>query len=156
MLNARIEIFDADGNFVRTFGKRGDGPGYFAMPKGVAVDCDGHIWVTDPMQNRVQVLSPEGKLLLYMGNGRGILPGMFSGVQYVTIDKSNRVFTSEVYPGRVQEFRYVTQAEAQVEFANREAEKSKRATVSSRSAMPPKSTTAAESKAAPNKDSAAK
>ena len=124
-LNARIEIFDADGKFIRTFGKRGDGPGYFSMPKGVAIDCDGHIWVTDAMQNRVQVYSQEGQLLIYMGNVQGLLPGMFSGLQYITIDKHNRVFTSEVFPGRVQMFRYVTQDEAKQEFDRRQAEKSK-------------------------------
>jgi len=32
-LNNRIEIFDADGKFVSTFGKAGDGPGYFSRPK---------------------------------------------------------------------------------------------------------------------------
>lgn len=122
MLNARIEIFDADGNFVRTFGKRGDGPGYFAMPKGVAVDCDGHVWVSDAMQNRVQLYSQDGNLLMYMGVVQSILPGMFSGLQYIHIDnKHNRVFTSEVFPGRVQMFQYVTQAEAKAEFDKREA-----------------------------------
>jgi len=125
MLNARIEEFDADGQFIRAFGKRGDGPGYFSMPKGVAVDCDGHVWVTDSMQNRVQLYSQEGQLLMYMGLVQGILPGMFSGVQYITIDKDNRVFTSEVFPGRVQEFRYTTQEEARQEYQRREAEKQK-------------------------------
>jgi DNA-binding beta-propeller fold protein YncE len=123
MLNARVEVFDADGKFIRAFGKRGDGPGYFAMPKGVAVDCDGHIWVTDSVQNRVQLYSQDGTLLMYMGAAQGALPGMFSGLQYITIDKTNRVFTSEVFPGRVQEFRYVTQEEARQEYERREAEK---------------------------------
>jgi sugar lactone lactonase YvrE len=125
MLNARIEVFDADGNFIRTFGKRGDGPGYFAMPKGVAIDCDGHIWVSDSMQNRLQVFTQDGRLLIYVGSGQGLLPGMFSGIQNVTIDKQNRVFTSEVFPGRVQQFRYVTQAEATEESKRRDAEKNK-------------------------------
>lgn len=127
MLNARIEVFDADGTFIRAFGKRGDGPGYFAMPKDVAVDCDGHIWVTDSIQNRVQVYSQEGQLLIWMGYAQGAMPGMFSGLQYITIDKNNRVFTSEVYPGRVQEFRYVTQEEARKEYERREAEKKAKA-----------------------------
>ncbi|MDR3411499.1 MAG: SMP-30/gluconolactonase/LRE family protein [Formivibrio sp.] len=151
MLNARIEIFDADGNFIRTFGKRGDGPGYFAMPKGVAIDCDGHIWVTDSMQNRIQMYSPEGRLLMYIGSGQGLLPGMFSGVQGVTIDKQNRVFTSEVFPGRVQEFRYVTQAEATEELNRREAAKKDKAAGVKASDKPGAS---AENKDA--KDSAAK
>ena len=46
-MNNRVEIFDADGKFISTFGKNGDGPGYFARPKGIAVDSDGHIWVAD-------------------------------------------------------------------------------------------------------------
>ena len=121
MLNYRVEIFDADGKFIRAFGKHGDGPGYFAMPKGIAVDCDGHIWVTDTMQNRVHLFTQEGDLLMYMGNKQGVLPGTFSGLQYILIDKQNRVFTSEVYPGRVQEFRYVTQDEAQKEKDRRDA-----------------------------------
>jgi DNA-binding beta-propeller fold protein YncE len=128
MLNARIEVFDADGNFVRTFGKRGDGPGYFAMPKGVAVDSDGHIWVADSMQNKIQVFSPEGTFLISMGYGRGLLPGQFSGVQYLAIDnKNNRVYESEVFPGRVQEFRYVTQTEAAAQFKRVVSEAEKRA-----------------------------
>lgn len=127
MLNYRVEIFDADGKFIRAFGKHGDGPGYFAMPKGIAVDCDGHIWVTDSMQNRVHLFTQEGDLLMWMGNQQGIMPGTFSGLQYVAIDKLNRVFTSEVYPGRVQMFRYVTQDEAIAEKARRDAEKAARA-----------------------------
>jgi hypothetical protein len=60
------------------------------------VDCDGHIWVTDTMQNRVHLFTQEGDLLMYMGNKQGVLPGTFSGLQYIMIDKTNRVFTSEV------------------------------------------------------------
>lgn len=122
MLNYRIEVFDADGKFIRQFGKHGDGPGYFSMPKGVAVDSDGHIWVTDSMQNRVHLFTQEGDLLMWMGNKQGVLPGTFSGLQYIMIDnKTNRVFTSETYPGRVQEFRYITQDEAQKEKDRRDA-----------------------------------
>jgi len=132
MLNYRVEVFDADGKFIRAFGKHGDGPGYFAMPKGIAVDCDGHIWVTDSMQNRVHLFTQEGDLLMYMGNAQGALPGTFSGLQYILIDTKNRVFTSEVYPGRVQMFRYVTQDEAQAEKARREAEKAARASGTSK------------------------
>ncbi len=111
-LNDRIEMFDADGAFIRTWGKNGDGPGYFARPKGVAIDSDGHVWVADGMQDRVQVFTPEGQLCIAMG-GHGLLPGQFQGLVNVYSDaKRNRIFTSEIYPGRVQEFRYVTDAEA--------------------------------------------
>lgn len=123
--NDRVEVFDAEGNFIRTFGKAGDGPGYFARPKGIAVDGDGHIWVADGVQDRVQVFTPEGRLLIYMGE-HGILPGQFRSLAGLAIDKNNRVFTSEQFPGRVQMFRYFTDAEAQAERDKREAEQQKK------------------------------
>ncbi len=113
-LNFRIEIFDAEGNFLRTFGKAGDGPGYFTRPKGIAIDGDGHIWVADTMQDRVQVFDQKGRLLIYLGE-HGLLPGQFRSVVGLAIDKNNRVFTSEQFPGRVQMFRYFSDAEAAAE-----------------------------------------
>jgi sugar lactone lactonase YvrE len=120
-LNDRVQIFDADGKFIRAFGKAGDGPGFFTRPKGIAVDSDGHIWVADAVQNRVQVFDQEGRLLIWMG-GTGIYPGQFRTLAGLAIDKNNRVFTSEQFPGRVQFFRYVTDEEVKVETARREEE----------------------------------
>jgi DNA-binding beta-propeller fold protein YncE len=121
-LNDRVEIFDADGNFLSTFGKNGDGPGYFARPKGIAVDGDGHIWVADAMQNQLQVFNRAGQLLTYIG-GPGHYPGQFESLVGVAIDKNNRVFTSEQYPGRVQQFRYITDAEAEQLKKEKEAQR---------------------------------
>jgi len=111
-LNARVQIFDADGNFISTFGKRGDGPADFDRPKGIAIDCDGHIWVVDAAQERVKVFDRTGQLLIYFG-GAGEYPGQFGAAYGIAIDKNNRVITSEQFPGRVQVFRYVTDAEAE-------------------------------------------
>lgn len=125
-LNDRVQIFDADGNFIRTFGKPGDGPGYFARPKGITVDGDGHVWVADTVQDRVQVFDQHGRLLLYMG-GHGWYPGQFRTLAGLAFDpKTNRVFTSEQYPGRVQMFRYVTDEEAAAEKARRDLEAEKK------------------------------
>jgi DNA-binding beta-propeller fold protein YncE len=120
-LNNRVEIFDADGNFVSWFGKHGDGPGYLARPKGIAVDSDGHIWVVDQMEDRVQVFDKQGELLTYFGE-HGNYPGQFASAVGIAIDKQNRVFVTDQYPGRLQMFRYVTDAEAAAEKAKREAE----------------------------------
>jgi len=121
-LNNRVEIFDADGKFMSAFGKSGDGPGHFARPKGIAIDRDGHIWVVDAVQQRVQVFDTEGQLLIYFGQP-GNWPGQFSAPYDIAIDpKSNLVVTSEQFPGRVQVFRYVTDAEAASERASREAQ----------------------------------
>jgi DNA-binding beta-propeller fold protein YncE len=125
--NNRVEIFDADGEFISQFGKNGDGPGQFERPKGIAVDCDRHIWVVDAAQDRVKVFDREGRLLIYFGE-HGEYPGRFMGAYGIAIDKENRVVVSETFPGRVQMFRYVTDAEAEAEKTKPAAGEQKSAT----------------------------
>ena len=135
-MNNRVEIFDADGNFISEFGKHGDGPGYLARPKGIAVDSDGHIWVADQMEDRLQVFNRDGQLLTYIGSGHGELPGQFKTLVGVAIDKHNRVFTTEQEPGRLQVFRYVTDAEAAAEKVRRDEELQKAAERRQKAAAP--------------------
>jgi sugar lactone lactonase YvrE len=119
--NDRVEVFDADGTFIRAFGKNGDGPGDFARPKGIAIDPDGHVWVADAMLCRLQVFTPEGRLLMGMGEF-GQKPGQFQSLTGLAIDKNNRIFASDQFPGRVEMFRYIPDADARVEFERRKAE----------------------------------
>lgn len=136
-MNNRVEIFDADGNFISEFGKHGDGPGYFARPKGIAVDADGHIWVADEMQDRLQVFNRDGQLLTYIGMNHGELPGQFKTLIGVAIDKRNRVFTTEQEPGRLQVFRYITDSEAAAEKVKRDEELQKAAEKRQKAAVAP-------------------
>jgi len=148
--NDRVEIFDADGNFISMFGKMGDAPAEFERPKSIAIDGDGHVWVVDAGKGQVKVFSQTGRLLIYFG-GQGYFPGQFMGPWGITIDKFNRVIVSETFPGRVQMFRYVTDEEYEAEKKKRESEAAqKRAATSGQkapSAQPANSST---------KDSAAK
>jgi DNA-binding beta-propeller fold protein YncE len=119
-LNSRIQIFDAGGTFLSTFGKGGDGPADFARPKGIAIDSDGHLWVADADQNRVKVYDRQGRLCAFFGE-YGYFPGQFALPSGIAIDKDNRVIVAEqVLNGRLQVFRYVTDAEAAAESAKRE------------------------------------
>ncbi|CAG0976018.1 partial Serine/threonine-protein kinase PknD, partial [Anaerolineae bacterium] len=49
----RVIEFDRTGEVVRTWGEYGDGITNFGLASGVAVDVDGHIWVTDGAFNRI-------------------------------------------------------------------------------------------------------
>jgi len=137
-LNDRVEIFDADGGFISTFGKNGDGPGNFARPKGIAIDGDGHIWVADEMEDRLQVFNKEGQVLTYIGMGHGEMPGQFKALVGVAIDKQNRVFTTEQFPGRLQVFKYVTDSEAEAAKAKKAEELQKASEKHGKSATPAK------------------
>ena len=45
--NSRIEVFDANGNFVRAFGVKGPGDGQVNEPCGVAIGPGGEVFVAD-------------------------------------------------------------------------------------------------------------
>jgi DNA-binding beta-propeller fold protein YncE len=61
--NSRIVQFDRAGNFVKTWGKYGTGPGEFDLPHSVAVDSTGRVYVGDRENMRIQIFDAEGKFL---------------------------------------------------------------------------------------------
>src|SRR5262249_4187707 len=81
-----------------------------------------HVWVADAVQDILQCYTTDGQFLMWMG-GHGLFPGQFRALAGLYIDKNNRIFTSEQYPGRVQMFRYFSDDEARAQIKQREAEK---------------------------------
>ena len=61
--NARIVHFDADGKFVKAWGKLGTGPGEFSLPHAIVADSKGKLYVADRNNARVQVFDQDGKFL---------------------------------------------------------------------------------------------
>ena len=45
--------FTSDGGVIRTWGDFGDTDSTFGLASGIAVDAQGHIWVTDSANNRI-------------------------------------------------------------------------------------------------------
>jgi DNA-binding beta-propeller fold protein YncE len=58
--NARIAKFDKDGKFIRSWGKRGTGPGEFANVLSIAVDAQGNVYAGDGGNKRIQVFDNNG------------------------------------------------------------------------------------------------
>jgi hypothetical protein len=59
----RIVRFSRDGKYVGQFGKRGSGPGEFIQPHALALDAAGRLYVGDRSNNRVQILTTDGKFI---------------------------------------------------------------------------------------------
>ena len=58
--NARVAKFDKDGKFVKSWGKRGAGPGEFADVLSIAVDAQGNVYTGDGGNKRLQVFDNNG------------------------------------------------------------------------------------------------
>jgi hypothetical protein len=68
--NNRIQRFNADGDFLGSFGSTGTGGGQFQNPRGIAVDqFSGSVYVTDQTNRRVLKFSASGSFLRMWGWG---------------------------------------------------------------------------------------
>jgi tripartite motif-containing protein 71 len=84
--NHRIQIFDSNGVFIRSFGTHGQKKGQFNRPAGVAVTREGHIVVADKDNHRIQVLTPEG-LPVHMFGSKGGNEGQMIYPYDVSVDQ---------------------------------------------------------------------
>lgn len=101
--NQRVVVFNRSGILVRQFGRKGSGPGEFALPSGVAVGVDGSIYVADYMQDRVQKFSETGAFILQWGN-TGSGPRQFRNPGGLAADKDGHVYVADIFNHRISEF----------------------------------------------------
>ena len=59
----RVLRFDKNGNHLKSWGKRGSGPGEFDVPHSVVVDAKGLVYVADRGNKRVQIFDADGNYL---------------------------------------------------------------------------------------------
>lgn len=60
---SRLLKFDAEGNFLKTWGGEGSGPGQFKQPHSIVTDAKGNLYVADRSNQRIQVFDGEGNFL---------------------------------------------------------------------------------------------
>ena len=74
------------------------------MPKGVAVDRDGVVYVVDGLFDNVQLFSRAGEFLLTLGR-RGTDPGEFWLPSGASIAADGELLVCDTYNRRIQVFR---------------------------------------------------
>ncbi len=118
-INSRVAKFDKNGDWVKSFGEPGSGPGQFNTPHSIASDSKGNIYVADRGNKRIQVFDPDGKFLREVKVDVPVPPGLHpwmgnmptpetpaaqqNGAPWTVCipPNSNVMYTSDGYPGRV-------------------------------------------------------
>lgn len=96
-----IQVFGSRGELVKTVGRRGNGPGEFAVPREITVDRFGNWFVADTLNHRIQVFDPEGTFVLSFGK-KGAGPGEFNGPEGLAIAPDDTLYVTDRGNGRVQ------------------------------------------------------
>jgi DNA-binding beta-propeller fold protein YncE len=112
--NFRVQAFDRDGKFLRAFGKAGVNPGNMARPRGIAVDDDGNVYVTDASFNNFQIFKPDGQLLLAVGQASAENnPGRYGLLSGIAVDETGYIYVADQLFNKVEVFRHLSEKEGQ-------------------------------------------
>lgn len=106
--NHRVQKFGPDMSFVTAFGKAtrdlvNPGPDEMWGPRGIAVDGDGNVWVTDTGTHRVRKFGPDGTPIAVFGS-RGKGPGQFMEPVGIAIGADGSLYVADAGNARVQKF----------------------------------------------------
>ena len=113
-----IYVFDPNtGERIDVIGNSGTEPGQLSGPAALAIsETTGNLYISEQLNSRVQVLSPEGESLLTFGEPRprpvdpsipvpdDLEPGQLSDPVDIALDEFNNVYVADTLNNRIQVF----------------------------------------------------
>jgi hypothetical protein len=123
-VNSRVAKISKDGDWIKSWGKRGKGPGEFNLVHSIATDAKGNVYVADRTNRRIQVFDGDGNfqreikidvpfdeaarpaignkpdLTNYLQTGGTFAPGA-PWALCITPPPNQVLYASDAYPGRI-------------------------------------------------------
>ena len=100
-VNNQIIVLDTAGRQKLLFGSSGEGPGEFNHPLGIHISAEGHVFIADSGNRRVQVFDEEGHFLYLFDVGTGsdrkpadpadVLASNYKGRVYVSDNDNHKI-----------------------------------------------------------------
>ncbi len=56
-----VRVYDLSGRHLRDLGKDGQGPAEFRQPESMVIGLDGRLYLRDPRNGRIMILTPDGE-----------------------------------------------------------------------------------------------
>jgi len=108
VINTRVQVVTEGGQFVRYIGGWGVENGHFFRPKGVAIDGDGRIYVSDSYMGVIQVFESQGGFYGVLGDTGNNQVRRFKTPIGMAIDANNRLYVVEMLAQQVSVYRIET------------------------------------------------
>ena len=103
--NFRIQVFDMEGKFLKSFGEVGKQLGNFGRPKEADTDAEGNLYVIDTSFGNFQIFNSEGQLLMFIGERGESGPARFTLPSGICLDEDGRIYVVDQLLKNVQIFR---------------------------------------------------
>lgn len=105
--NHRISKFTRDGSLIKRWGRVGEGEGtpggQFSEPHGIGVGPNGHVYVCDRYNYRIQEFDADGNFLAQWG-AYGKYPGQYDFLCALAVGRDGAVYVTDQFNHRVDKY----------------------------------------------------
>jgi len=99
--NHRIQVFSADGTFLKSLGKAGTARGEFSYPYDIRIDDVGNQYICEFGNSRLTILDSKGQVIELIGQA-GSLPGEFNNPWSLALDSKGNLYVADSQNHRIQ------------------------------------------------------